>query len=174
MKKVHKAIFFLVVGMVIMGIINNLSASNNDGKNIIDIFNAGSNYTQTDQSKYLIDVSISEQKVRIYENGQKVQEWIASTGENDSTPLGNFVIQNRGEWFFSEKYQQGGKWWVSFKGWGNYLFHSIPMDREQNILADEADKIGSPASHGCVRLQEADAKWIYDHIPQGASVNIHK
>lgn len=167
MKKIRKSIFFIIIGMVIMGAINNLSARNNGGQNNDSIFKVG-------QYKYLIDVNISEQKVRIYEDGQKVKEWIASTGENDSTPLGSFVIQNRGEWFFSEKYRQGGKWWVSFKNWGEYLFHSIPMDRNQNILAEEADKLGSPVSHGCVRLQEADAKWIYDHIPKGTPVNIHK
>lgn len=177
MKKILTAIFFLVMGMVIMGSIDYLSASNNDRQNnafdYAQLHSTAGNQDKSqpdnnaalkpkkevqetsstddvlmperpitdsrgndsknnkaqdipsnpsksstkliNQSKYLIDVNISEQKVRIYENGQVVQEWIASTGEHDSTPLGEFVIQNRGEWFFSEKYQQGGKWWVSFK-----------------------------------------------------------
>lgn len=123
---------------------------------------------------YYIDVSIGEQKVRIYENQQLIKEMVASTGTNQSTPLGRFTIQNRGTWFFSEKYQQGAKWWVSFKDWGIYLFHSVPMDREQNIISEEAAKLGQPASHGCVRLAVEDAKWIYDHIPQGTEVNIHQ
>lgn len=122
-----------------------------------------------------IDVSISEQSVRIFKDGRLQKQMIASTGTKDKpTPLGQFKIQNRGLWFFSQKYQQGGKYWVSFKNWGQYLFHSVPMDKNQNILPEEASKLGQPASHGCIRLAIADAKWIYDNIPQGTPVNIHQ
>jgi len=127
---------------------------------------------KNNQHRYRIEVSISEQKVRIYDHDTLIKEWIVSTGENDSTPRGDFVIQNRGEWFYSEKYQQGAMWWVSFKDWGIYLFHSVPMDRNRNIIQEEADKLGSPVSHGCVRLKVEDAKWIYDNIPQGTPVHI--
>ncbi|MBE3582302.1 MAG: L,D-transpeptidase [Thermoanaerobacteraceae bacterium] len=123
---------------------------------------------------YWIEVVIAEQRVRIYHDGALIKDWPASTGTPDKpTPTGVFAIQNRGEWFFSEKYQQGGRWWVSFKDWGVYLFHSVPMDRQQNIIEAEAARLGTPASHGCVRLATENAKWIYDHVPQGAPVYIH-
>jgi lipoprotein-anchoring transpeptidase ErfK/SrfK len=125
------------------------------------------------QPEFKIDVSIDEQKVRIYRNGSPVKMFTASTGLNNSTPLGNFTIQNRGEWFFSDKYQEGAEYWVSFKDWGVYLFHTVPMDEEKAIIPDEADKMGLPASHGCIRLEIESAKWIYDHIPQGTPVYIH-
>lgn len=125
-------------------------------------------------SNYRIDACIGEQKVRIYENGKVIKEWTVSTGMNNSTPQGTFTIQNRGEWFFSEKYQQGAVWWVSFKDWGVYLFHSVPMDRDRNVLEEEASKLGSPSSHGCIRLEIDDAKWIYDNIPAGTPVNIYE
>ncbi|HAH78565.1 MAG TPA: L,D-transpeptidase, partial [Ruminococcaceae bacterium] len=35
-----------------------------------------------------------------------------------------------------------------------------------------ADKLGEPASHGCIRLPVEDAKWIYDNIPEGTKVVI--
>lgn len=124
------------------------------------------------EPNYRIEVSIKEQKVRIFDNDNLVKDWIASTGENNSTPRGHFTIQNRGEWFFSEKYQDGAVWWVSFKDWGIYLFHSVPMDRQRNIIEEEADKLGTPASHGCVRLEVEHAKWIYDNIPEGTPVDI--
>ncbi|NLO97468.1 MAG: L,D-transpeptidase family protein [Peptococcaceae bacterium] len=124
------------------------------------------------ESEYSIEVIVKDQKVLVYKQGNLIKEFIASTGINNSTPTGDFTIQNRGEWFFSEKYQQGAKYWVSFKDWGVYLFHSLPMDRQQNIIPEEAAKLGSPASHGCVRLQLEDAKWIYDNIPQGTKVHI--
>jgi lipoprotein-anchoring transpeptidase ErfK/SrfK len=123
---------------------------------------------------YWIEVSTDEQKTRIYYDGNLIKEWDVSTGTEDKpTPIGVFKIQNRGEWFFSEKYQQGGRWWVSFKDWGVYLFHSVPMDREKRVIVEEAARLGTPASHGCVRLATENAKWIYDNIPQGTPVYIH-
>jgi len=151
----------------------NGSAQNSRPVNVTPPSNeAGS--SQPAAGGYFIDVSVREQKVCIYEDQQLIKEMLASTGANQSTPLGRFTIQNRGDWFFSEKYQQGAKWWVSFKDWGIYLFHSVPMDREQNTLPEEADKLGQPASHGCIRLTVENAKWIYDHIPQGTEVYIHQ
>lgn len=130
------------------------------------------NRNDSNEPNYRIEVSTSEQNVRIFDNNSMIKECIVSTGRNNSTPLGDFTIQNRGEWFFSEKYQEGAKWWVSFKDYGIYLFHSVPMDREKNIIEKEADKLGSPVSHGCVRMRVEDAKWIYDNIPEGTPVHI--
>lgn len=120
-----------------------------------------------------IDVSVSEQKVRVYDGDMLVKDWAASTGVNNSTPMGTFLLQNRGDWFFSSKYQQGAQWWVSFKDWGTYLFHSVPMDQQQTVITEEATKLGTPASHGCVRLATEDAQWLYRNIPTGTPVSIH-
>ncbi len=122
-----------------------------------------------------IEVDVTEQLVRIMGGDQVIKEMIASTGkQGHETPLGTFEIQNRGEWFFSEKYQQGAKYWVSFRDWGLYLFHSVVMDRDGNVIQEEAEKLGQPASHGCVRLSIEDAKWIYDNVPEKTKVVIHK
>jgi len=126
------------------------------------------------QAGYWLEVSVGEQKVRVYQDGALIKEWLASTGTPEKpTPLGVFNIQNRGEWFYNSKYKQGAKWWVSFSDWGVYLFHTVPMDQEKQIIVEEADKLGTPASHGCVRLEVKNAKWIYDNIPQGVPVYIH-
>ncbi|TDA65553.1 MAG: murein L,D-transpeptidase [Clostridia bacterium] len=122
-----------------------------------------------------IDVNISEQKVRIYEGDRLIKEMLASTGiEDKPTPLGSFKIQNRGGWFFNPKYQQGAKYWVSFKDWGVYLFHSLAMDENQEIIPEEAAKLGRPASHGCVRLEVENARWVYENVPEGTPVEIHE
>jgi hypothetical protein len=96
-------------------------------------------------------------------------------GTDDETPLGEFVINEsgakRGEWFFSERYGEGAKYWVGFIG-GTYLFHSVPMDRGGRIIQEEAAKLGRPASHGCVRLSLEDAKWFYETVSDGSSLRI--
>ena len=119
-----------------------------------------------------IDVSVGEQKVRVYDGDILVKDWTASTGVNNSTPTGTFLLQNRGDWFFSSKYGQGAQYWVSFKDWGTYLFHSVPMDRQGTVIEEEAAKLGTPASHGCVRLAIEDAQWLYRNIPTGTPVSI--
>ena len=64
----------------------------------------------------------------------------------------------------------GANWWVSF--YGDYLFHTVPTDSDGNYIVSEAEKLGRPASHGCLRLTVSDAKWIYDNIPDGTTVVI--
>jgi lipoprotein-anchoring transpeptidase ErfK/SrfK len=46
------------------------------------------------------------------------------------------------------------------------------MDINKNIIQSEADKLGAPASHGCIRLSVEDAYWFYNIIPAGAGLLI--
>lgn len=126
------------------------------------------------KASYNVKVDISDQKVYIYKNDTEMRVMTCSTGvKGHETPEGTFKINGRGDWFFSEEFQQGGKYWVGFIG-GTYLFHSVPADRKQRIIEEEASKLGTPASHGCVRLSEEDAKWFKDTIPDGSKVIIQK
>lgn len=124
---------------------------------------------------YYVQVGLVRQRVHVYLDGLLIRSMVCSTGvveDDHATPIGRFYIQNRGESFFSEKYQQGALWWVSFRDWGIYLFHSVPTDRDGNVIPEEAAKLGIPASHGCVRLTLDDARWFYATIPQGTPVDI--
>lgn len=122
-----------------------------------------------------VDVSITQQKVRVFKDGVLLREMVASTGVPEKpTPLGKFKIENRGEWFWSDKYKQGGFYWVSFKNRGEYLFHSVPTDKQKKLIPEEAAKLGQPASHGCIRLALEDAKWFYESVPEGSNVYIHR
>ncbi|WP_443660405.1 L,D-transpeptidase [Clostridium algidicarnis] len=122
-------------------------------------------------TKYLILVNIKEQKTYIYKGSKNkwslTKEFLCSTGINGKeTPKGTFTVQNKGDWFYTDKYDQGGKYWVGFKG--NYLFHSLPFDKEQKNIVDTT--LGKPASHGCIRLKVEESKWIYDNVPIGSKV----
>lgn len=44
-----------------------------------------------------------------------------------------------------------------------YLLHGTPYK----------DSIGMAATHGCVRLDDADIEWLYDHVPVGTRVYIY-
>lgn len=58
---------------------------------------------------------------------------------------------------------------------GGILFHSVAGYNytSYNLPASEYNKLGQPASHGCVRLNVRDAKWIYDNCRLGMTVTIY-
>lgn len=123
---------------------------------------------------YLIYVNLSEQMTYVYKGTMNkwdtVKSFTCSTGiDDEETPTGVFDVRERGDWFFSDKYQQGGKYWVQF--YGDYLFHSVPYNEDQSEVVDNT--LGTPASHGCIRLKVNDAKWIYDNIEAGTKVIIN-
>lgn len=122
----------------------------------------------------LIYVNLKDQITYIYKgsinNWDKIKSFKCSTGiESEKTPTGIFDVRERGAWFFSDKYNQGGKYWVQF--YGDCLFHSVPYNKDQSEVVDYT--LGVPASHGCIRLKTEDAKWIYDNIESGTKVIIN-
>ncbi|GEM_PF-1598115 len=120
----------------------------------------------------MVKVNIDDQMVVVYDaEGKVVQNFICSTGkEGDDTPVGTYTVKERGESFFSKQYQEGAYYWTQFQG--DFLFHSVPFDKDRNFEPEEAAKLGSKASHGCVRLALENAKWIYDNIPRGTKIVI--
>lgn len=119
-----------------------------------------------------VSVSTASQTLTVYgKNGDVVKKCICSTGlVGDDTPTGTYHVYDRGKSFYSYKYEEGAYYWVRF--YGSYLLHSIPFGPDRNILPTEAAKLGQKASHGCVRLAMADAKWMYEYLPNGTKVVI--
>ena len=126
-------------------------------------------------TSYLINVSLENQKTYIYsgkpDNWKLLRTCPCSTGINsEETPVGSFSIREKGDWFFSDKYEQGGKYWTQITG--DILFHSIPFAKDKTTILDYT--LNKPSSHGCIRLSIADAKWIYTNIPKGSKVIINR
>lgn len=60
--------------------------------------------------------------------------------------------------------------------YGGVLFHSVwytGVNNPATLSVSSYNKLGTTASHGCVRLTVAGAKWIYDNIPSGTPVIIY-
>lgn len=124
--------------------------------------------------KILVDTK--NQKTFLYDGSERLTSFVVSTGILDgesNTPIGDYVIENeRGENFFAASFGEGANYWVSFKDHGIYLFHSVPTDENGDYILSEAEKLGKPASHGCVRMSVPDAKWFYENIPTGTPVKV--
>lgn len=109
--------------------------------------------------------------VYVYFGDELVKQMLASGGRpGDETPEGIFRIQNRGYHFWSNKYGQGAYFWVRL--FGNYLFHSVPVDIHGKVIEEEAKRLGCPVSHGCIRLGMDDARWFYENVPDQTLVLI--
>ncbi|MBR6252353.1 MAG: L,D-transpeptidase [Clostridia bacterium] len=59
---------------------------------------------------------------------------------------------------------------------GNILFHSVPYSKKNKsaLEYEEYDKLGQSASLGCIRLCVADAKWVYDNVWAGTTVEFYE
>jgi lipoprotein-anchoring transpeptidase ErfK/SrfK len=126
------------------------------------------------KTSYFVYLNLAEQMTYVYKgstnNWELIKNFPCSTGiSGKETPKGIFAVTNRGDWFFAEEFGQGGKYWVQFMG--DYLFHSIPFDKTQTVVLD--DTLGTPASHGCIRLKVEDAKWLYDNIANDTKIIIN-
>ena len=89
--------------------------------NNINTFSISSN------TPYLVYLNLEKQITYIYKisnnNWSLIKEFNSSTGiEGEETPKGIFSVTNRGDWFFSEEYQQGAN--IGFNLWE--IIYSIP------------------------------------------------
>ncbi len=125
-------------------------------------------------SKYLILTDCTANVVCIFQ-GKKgewslIKCWRCTTGASSSpTKKGSFTIGARGLHFGEEK---GYTCWYYTQFSGNYLFHSV-LYYVGSKTKIKSGVLGVNASHGCVRLALANAKWIYDNIPRGTRVIVY-
>ena len=131
------------------------------------------------QSSYLLKVNTTTNTVSVYArdgaNGYiiPVKNMICSTG-NPGTPTihGTFTVKRLGRWW-----ELMGPVWGQYVSqiYGGYLFHSAwyhVNGNNRTLSVSEYLKLGQNASHGCVRLTVADAKWIYDNC-NGSTVTVY-
>ena len=82
------------------------------------------------------------------------------------TPTGTFYIGDQDRWhiLMGPSWGQYGTH-VEGAGKGGIYVHSVACAQANsfNLPAVEYNKLGQPASHGCIRACVADAKWVYYH-----------
>ncbi len=134
--------------------------------------NGGEEIDFTNKDYFRIEVNLSLQKVFIFYKDNVIKEMICSGGiEEKPTPPGEFTTTQKSYYFWNDKYKMGAYYWVRF--YSDYLFHSVPYDEDGQMIQEEYDKLGTPASHGCIRLKLEEAKWLYEMLPLGAKVRIY-
>ena len=101
-----------------------------------------------------------------------IKVFVCSVGRNNWTPTGTYTTSDKATW----GKMAGGVYAQYYtRITGPYLFHSVPYftKNKGNLEWEEYNKLGSPASLGCIRLAVIDAKWLYDNLPKGTTVKIY-
>lgn len=122
-------------------------------------------------SKYIL-VDISEQHMYVYEGDALAYSFVASTGMNNATRVGNFAVQSK----IPNAY--GSTWDIWMPSWlGIYWsgglengIHALPILPNGATLW--AGFLGRPVSYGCVVLGSYEAKLLYDWADIGTPVEI--
>jgi len=156
------------------GSMDNLAGESEEDKGIIKK-EAGEvqdiDFTSSDD--FRIKVDLTKQKVFVYYKDNLIKEMICSGGaEETPTPPGEFETSDKIKYSWVERFNVGAFYWTRF--YKTYLFHSVPYDEKKEMIMEEYEKLGSPVSHGCIRLKLEEAKWLYDKLPSGVKVIINK
>lgn len=124
-----------------------------------------------------IEVSLRLQKLNIINGNEHVARYTVSTGKwSTPTPVGEFKILNHISRAYSKKYDLWMPHWMALQQasgeYEGYGIHALP---EFASGAKEGENhLGTPVSHGCIRLSSADAEVVYGMIPNGTPVFIHQ
>jgi lipoprotein-anchoring transpeptidase ErfK/SrfK len=63
--------------------------------------------------------------------------------------------------------------WYASQIYGDYLLHSVIYDGQSSPVRVVDGTLGAAVSHGCVRMDIKDAKYIYDNVPSGTKIYIY-
>jgi len=129
---------------------------------------------------YAITVDVQNQVTKVYgrdDNGDftvLVRQMVCSTGMV-STPsdVGEWVLNGRkARWCYFNHYNSYAQYWTRINEY--IAFHSVIYNQvDFSAMSTKSyNLLGSRASHGCIRLLVADAKWVYDNIGEGVVVTI--
>ncbi len=129
----------------------------------------------TKKHPYMIKVNKQQNVVTIYKKEKKGKykphrAFVCSTGA--ATPTGTFSLGAKYRWHQLMGPSYGQYCTRIYKG---ILFHSVwyykPSKNTQSYV--QYNRLGTTASHGCIRLTVAASKWIYDNCPSGTKVVIY-
>jgi len=122
-----------------------------------------------------IEVSLSKQTMNVYLGDKIIRTFRVSTGApGHPTPIGTTHIQ------FKQEVRVAGSSphyimpkFMQFRT-GGYGIHALPsLGNDHGVFWREAlNHIGSPRSHGCIRLLPDDANFMFDFTDVGTEVKV--
>lgn len=164
----EKKTAFVFGGKYVGGL--SLAVGDMDGDGTQEFLIAPKNLPVGDSNIYkYIDIDVSDQTFKCYQNGFLVCDLITSTGK-PSTPTryGEFSAFSKYPMAYggADGMRWGMPWFIGFYTAGGLEngIHELPF---LNGAREGVGSLGVAVSHGCVRLQIGDAKTVYDWVEAG-------
>ena len=122
--------------------------------------------------QYRIQVNLSAHQVELFRGTDKIAVFDAAIGTPDApTPVGNFYVDARV--ILADVTGPYGSGQVRFSGFST-VYQTFEGGRGQAAIhgTNQPNLIGSPVSHGCVRVANANLSMLVNTIPTGTPVDI--
>lgn len=118
-----------------------------------------------------IELNLSQQIMYLFEGSAMVASYTVSTGKwSTPTPIGIRYVENHIARAWSSRYGLYMPFWMSVGG--GYGIHELP--EWPNGAKEGQSHLGTPVSHGCIRLGVGAAEFVYNWAPEGTPVYIHR
>ena len=141
----------------------------NFSKDMTKFVNENYIYSSTN---YLLTTDLKNKYTYIFNKNNsswiQIYKWKCTVGKPKTpTITGVFQISGRKPYFGDENYSVK----YATRIIGGYYYHSVLYDSTGSYIID--GRLGQALSHGCIRLNTNDAKWIYENILDGTTVIIN-
>ena len=124
-----------------------------------------------------IEIDLSNQKLYVYENGQKIFEFLVSTGTWNRTPTGEFKIWTK---IKSQKMSGGSKELGTYYYLPNVpyimFFYNDQIPKQMGYSTHGTywhNQFGKPMSHGCINMISEEAKVLYEWADMDTPIEIY-
>lgn len=118
-----------------------------------------------------IDIDLTQQRLCRIENSQVIDCFTISSGKASTpTPIGTRYIESKEVKRWSSPYGLWMPFWQSLGG--GYGIHELP--EWPSGYKEGESHLGTPVSHGCVRLGVGSAEIVFNWTEIGTPVYIHK
>ncbi|MEI6835519.1 MAG: L,D-transpeptidase family protein [Candidatus Falkowbacteria bacterium] len=117
-----------------------------------------------------IEINLKSQRLAYFVGGVKLKEFVVSTGKKSTpTPKGDFKIKDKIKKAWSRSHGLWMPYWLGIGG--GVGIHELPI--WPNGYREGENHLGTPVSHGCIRLGLKDAAYVFDRVAPGVSVKIY-
>lgn len=119
-----------------------------------------------------IDINLANQVMTLFENGRAIDAYLISSGKRGmETPRGDFAVHNKARRPWSKQYSLYMPYWQAITSDGKVGIHELP--EWPGGYKEGANHLGTPVSHGCVRLGVGAAERVYAWSEVGTPIVIY-